>query len=250
MHEILSLRDVFNNIDFPEYVGTKYSIYTKSSIMGKLVRNVFEYFSPCYFHEKRMAFYDNLLDSLPLDCYLRGFWQSEKYFSHISDTILMNFHFKPFQDNRNLRLADELRRYNSISIHVRKGKDYMAEVDRTDGVCDVEYYNLAITYMKEHVVNPKFYIFTDNPHWVSKNIKAIDYELIDWNPIVGKNNYLDLQLMSLSKHNIIANSSYSWWAAWLNSNSYKMVIAPKLWFNSKSKRDNPLDLIPESWISL
>ncbi|NUN81029.1 alpha-1,2-fucosyltransferase, partial [Bacteroides ovatus] len=74
----------------------------------------------------------------------------------------------------------------------------------------------------------------------------LDYTLCDWNPTSGKQNYLDMQLMSCAKHNVIANSTYSWWGAWLNENSDKIVIAPKRWFN---KIVTP-DILPEQWIKI
>lgn len=134
---------------------------------------------------------------------------------------------------------------NSVAIHVRKGADYQSKQNRKN-TCTIDYYRLAIDYIRMHVQNPVFYVFTDNKDWVIENFTDLDYTLCDWNPTSGKQNYLDMQLMSCAKHNVIANSTYSWWGAWLNENSDKIVIAPKRWFN---KIVTP-DILPEQWIKI
>jgi hypothetical protein len=114
------------------------------------------------------------------------------------------------------------------------------------GVCSLAYYQKAIEYIKSQVKTPVFYIFSDDIEWVKSNL------LLDKNTVfVGHNkgteSYNDMHLMSLCKHHIIANSSFSWWGAWLNASPNKIVVAPKKWFASNQ---NDQDLIPRSWVKL
>jgi hypothetical protein len=104
--------------------------------------------------------------------------------------------------------------------------------------------------MKESVVDPVFYVFTDNQDWVKENIKDIEYTLVDWNPTSNKRNFRDMQLMSCAKHNIIANSTYSWWGAWLNRNPDKIVIAPEPWFNPEVKFYKHNKVASDLWVKI
>jgi hypothetical protein len=184
------------------------------------------------------------------DYYLSGIWMSDKYFSASSDAIRKCFMFKDFSDDNNIILQKEMQSCESVAIHIRKGPDY--KNTRNDGVANIDYYNRAINHIKSHVHNPVFYVFADNKKWAIENLKDIKYNLIDWNPISGPNNYLDMQLMSYAKHNIIANSTYSWWGAWLNSNENKICILPLIWFNPKkvNKTSVELDIAPNRWMAL
>jgi len=247
-HENISIKDVFPTLHFPEYRNDRFKVYYKKSLFSKVLRNLLEAFSNKYYHEKEMTYYENLISTLPKTCYLRGYWQTEKYFKDIETEIRDLFCFTPLADHRNLSIVEKMQNSNSVAIHVRKGKDYMSDSSRTDGICDVSYYNKAINIIQDKVKDPRFFIFTDNQDWVIDNITGIDYVLVNWNPVFGNGNYIDMQLMSSAKHNIIANSSYSWWAAWLNNTVSKIVVAPDFWFVQNSKIKNPTDLIPVEWI--
>lgn len=113
-------------------------------------------------------------------------------------------------------------------------------------MCSLDYYRAAIQYIAERVMQPNFFIFSDDIAWVRKNLN-FNYpcSYVDINH--GLESYNDMRLMSLCKHNIIANSTFSWWGAWLNSNSEKIVIAPKQWFANGMPAD---DLIPQGWVKL
>ncbi len=134
---------------------------------------------------------------------------------------------------------------------MRKGKDYLQR-ECYKGTCDIDYYQKAVSYIKEHVSSPKFYVFTDNPSWVKDNFKYFDYVLVDHNPVIGFGNHFDMQLMSCCKHNIIANSTYSWWGAYLNSNKEKIVIGPTYWFNKNMEIYRELQNVTlcKNWIAL
>jgi hypothetical protein len=145
-------------------------------------------------------------------------------------------------------IINEIMDTNSVSLHVRRG-DYLINprAKQLLVVCDAEYYLKSVEIMSSKVERPHFYIFSDDIKWAKENI-IMPFKTT----FVGENgprkSYEDLRLMSLCKHNIIANSSFSWWGAWLNENPNKIVIAPKQWFRSSEK--DTKDLIPESWLKI
>lgn len=217
------------------------------SIVGKFRRKFKLFYKKTYIRESSFRF-NSKINQLEGNYYLEGDWQTEHYFKHCQNEIRLAFKFSKFKDERNIRISQNFAKEESVAIHVRKGADYLKKI--VEGTCEPSYYIEAIKLIKQKVENPKFYIFTDNKDWVKKNITNIKYTIIDWNPTSGSNNYLDMQLMSLCKHNIIANSSYSWWGAWLNENPQKIVIGPKKWFNYQNKKFDTADLLPVKWIHL
>lgn len=185
------------------------------------------------------------------DEYVVGIFQNAKVVDYVKDEIVVAFSFSPFTDEKNLQLKKELESCNSVAVHLRKGEDYLLRATAYKGTCGVDYYLKAIDIIKQKVDNPKFFVFTDNPKWVKENLRGFDYTLVDNNPAIGWGNHFDMQLMSYCKHNIIANSTYSWWGAYLNKNPNKIVIAPLQWFSpqhdSKSYAD---ETICSGWIGI
>ncbi|MBN1585116.1 alpha-1,2-fucosyltransferase [Candidatus Uhrbacteria bacterium] len=182
------------------------------------------------------------------DLYLDGFWQSEKYFSDIAETIRREFTLKKEGELLNTEIARRIGgKSGSVSLHVRRG-DYVTDPNTNayHGTCSPEYYGEAIGLIAEKVSNPHFFVFSDDIEWVKANI-GIDYP-VTYVSGEGRPDYEELRLMSYCRHNIIANSSFSWWGAWLNPNPDKIVIAPKRWFSGASQDTG--DLIPESWIRI
>jgi hypothetical protein len=189
------------------------------------------------------------INDAPLDSYLMGYWQSEKYFINADETIRKDFNFKLPMGANNVNLMKEINEVNAISLHVRRG-DYANNVQTTatHGLCSIEYYHAAILHMANQIDAPNFFIFSDDIAWVKENLK-IDFPHTFVNHNFGLESYNDMRLMSLCKHNIIANSTFSWWGAWLNSNKKKIVIAPKRWFANETII-NTQDLIPYDWVRL
>lgn len=185
------------------------------------------------------------------NCLIEGYWQNEKYFNRIRKHIINEFTFKQFIIDKNLALVQEMKSCNSISLHVRRG-DYITNKDANQfhGTCSLQYYSTAIQYILAKVENPFFYIFSDDTEWVRKNLylDEIQHKIIEGNS--GEKSYNDMYLMSNCNHNIIANSSFSWWAAWLNNFNYKIVIAPKQWYSSDIQNDLAIDLIPKKWLRM
>lgn len=165
--------------------------------------------------------------------YIIGVFQNAKMVETVEKDVKKRFIFRPFTDERNQKLEKEMAGCESVAIHVRKGKDY-AERVWYQNTCPVEYYHKAIQLISEKVNHPKFYVFTDNPEWVKEHFKDFDYTLVEGNPASGWGSHFDMQLMSMCKHNIISNSTYSWWSAFLNAYPNKIVVAPKVWFNPDS----------------
>lgn len=177
--------------------------------------------------------------------YFIGYWQTWKYFHPISDIIREEFSFKKELDKENLVFKEKIRNTNSVSIHIRRG-DYIkkSRLDNFGSICTLDYYKQAIEQIYSTAKDPHFFIFSDDIEWAKENIKLPNTNYININK--GKDSYKDMQLISLCKHNIIANSSFSWWGAWLNSNSEKIVLTPDIWFRDV---DMP-DIIPNDWIKL
>lgn len=165
--------------------------------------------------------------------YIIGVFQNAKMIEEVEQDVKRCFIFRPFTDKRNQELEKEMATCNSVAIHVRKGKDYSQRV-WYQNTCPVEYYQKAILLILEKINCPKFYVFTDNPTWVKEHFKDFSYTLVEGNPISGWGSHFDMQLMSVCKHNIISNSTYSWWSAFLNAHSEKIVVAPTVWFNPES----------------
>ena len=177
--------------------------------------------------------------------YLSGYWQNEKYFDDIRKEICTCFVFPDDLDEKKKNLLKTIQNDNSVGIHIRRS-DYLIKENRDvyGGICTKEYYENAIKYIQEHVCHPVFYLFSDDLNWVRENLYREGMVLVEHSE--NQPSYTDMYLMSQCKHNIIANSSYSWWGAWLNSNDGKMVIAPDKWFNNHETTD----MICKGWIHM
>jgi len=181
------------------------------------------------------------------NCYYDGYWQSEKYFKPIESMIREEFDYKRILCDENSELLKDILKRESISIHIRRG-DYLSIKTNSElfSICSMEYYIKAIDYFLDICKNPYFYIFSDDIDWAMSNFKGEQFRIIDNNL---NNPEIDLFLMSKCKHNVIANSSFSWWGAWLNANPSKVVIAPKKWYNGELN-DESTDLIPSEWMKM
>ncbi len=176
--------------------------------------------------------------------YMHGYWQSEDFFSEFKSTVASDFTFINPLSAENETHSSRIESCTSVSIHVRRG-DYIKSKKalHLHGICPIEYYISAIAYIESQQPNSEYFVFTDDPVWVVENMDNLGIKLnIIHNE--GNKSFVDMQLMSLCKHNIIANSSFSWWAAWLNHDPEKIVVAPKNWFASKT---TPKNLIPKTW---
>jgi len=194
------------------------------------------------FKEPHFHYTHKILD-IPKHSIIKGYWQSELYFENYTQDIRKIFSFSKQLDSKISLIANEIDQNNSISIHVRRG-DFLLKRNYDHYVDLKEYYLKAIEDSFKSFDNPKYFIFTDDPLWVTKNfIIKYSHTIIDINH--DTKSFLDMYLMSLCKCNIIANSTFSWWGAWLNNNKNKIIYAPKNWFKNKTICTD--DLIPKSW---
>ncbi|MDH4129049.1 MAG: alpha-1,2-fucosyltransferase [Spirochaetota bacterium] len=192
--------------------------------------------------------YDENMKKVYNSAYLDGYWQSEKYFKDIENIIRKEFTIKTEANVLNKTMIEKIKNSNSVSIHIRRG-DYVSNqvTSQVIGFLGFEYYFKAIDQISQSLENPNFFIFSDDLCWVKENLK-IKYPMTFVDHNNAETNYEDLRLMSLCKHNIIANSSFSWWGAWLNENPNKIVFAPNNWF--KIDKYNIVSLLPENWIKI
>lgn len=200
-----------------------------------------------YVKEKSFSFCPEMLQ-LPDNVYLDGYWQSERYFEENAELIRKDLQITASPMNVDKEIENEIEGGGAIAIHVRRG-DFVSDstIAATHGVCGLDYYRRAIAYVTDRVENAKLFIFSDDPSWVKQNLRTeVPTVYVDHN--TEGTAIQDFRLMSLCDHQIIANSSFSWWAAWLNANPAKIVIAPARWFTLDAF--DTKDLMPEGWIKL
>lgn len=176
---------------------------------------------------------------------LSGYWQSEVYFSSIRDVIRKELCVLSPMSAADSAFADRIRQTNSVSIHIRRG-DYVhhSATMAYHGVCSLDYYQSAIKRVIDRIEKPEFFVFSDDPEWVQRNI------IIDrpWQQVIHtgeKAEIADFHLMSMCRHHIIANSSFSWWGAWLGERESSLVVAPQRWFASVKANDG--FRVPDRW---
>ncbi len=229
-NDIRKLKEPYTN----PFFRMLYSRY--NSILPYYKRNIVE--------ENQFDFDKNILKTGD-NTFFYGYWQSDKYFYDIRNELLNDFTLKNDLSEKNAELAVIIDKCESVSIHVRRA-DYVSDtrIHNVHGVCSESYYDNAIRYLSVILTRPVFFIFSDDIEWCKTHLK-FDGKKYFISHNTGNTSCFDMRLMSLCRHNIIANSSFSWWSAWLNTNPGKIIIAPQTWFRDPSK--NTKDLIPDTW---
>lgn len=193
--------------------------------------------------------YDPRITRLPPPVYLEGFWQNEGYFIEIADRLRNDWFLPRGEPNeRNLQLLEIIASGSCASLHVRRG-DYVsnAETAAFHGACDASYYQRAAQWIVERHDIRRFIVFSDEPEWAQANLKLpCPAEHVSNN--TGRASHWDMHLMRHCAHHIIANSSFSWWGAWLNPSRAKTVIGPKQWFQGNNTPAT--DILPTAWTAL
>ena len=246
-----TLRDFELNIfeiEFDTVNPLLWKLYRK---LSSLISNL-KFFPETYLvrvYSEKSPEFDDFFLSISDNAYLSGYFQSEKYFKKYRQELLKLFKFKYALTGDNTEIIKSIKKHNSVSIHIRRG-DYVSnkEIHSVHGSLTIKYYMKAIKLIREKLDNPHFYFFSDDIKWVEQNFNLDSQMIIAHN--TGSESYRDMQLMSCCKHNIIANSSFSWWGAWLNENSEKIVISPLKWFKDPVRNSLTMDLIPVGWIRL
>lgn len=222
----------------------KFKINTSNKYTRTLQRNFPFLFKNLYVAESGVGYHKQFLN-FRKNTYLDGFWQSEKYFDRIKSILFKEFIPKEPLNTENIDWLDKIKASESISLHVRRG-DYITQNSALDfhGLCDITYYESAINIIKENNSVYEIFVFSDDLEWCKANFNFLEKtHFVDSNQ--NTNAYLDLFLMSNCKHNVIANSSFSWWAAFLNQNNDRIVVAPKKWYTNTEIE--PTDLFPSQW---
>jgi len=239
--------DIFDNT-YTEAQKEDFSTFDKLSKINRIKRKIgFNY--PRKYNEQSPEYHQDIL-SLKSPLFLNGYFQSHKYYQAYEAEIRALFSFSTYDfKNKNLDILQTLKNEITLSVHIRRG-DYVNDpkVNQTHGVCSFDYYLNAIRYISETNKNIKLVFFSDDSAWVKQTFSHLSMDKIFVDHNTGKSSWKDMCLMSLCTHNVIANSSFSWWAAWLNANPKKQVIAPKQWFVDKNRNTN--DLIPAEWIRM
>lgn len=221
--------------------GTK-NVFTK--IKKELSKHL-PFLNSTYIKEKKnqhFSYHPDNFGTPNTNIYYRGPWQCPKYFDDVESLIREKLIFPNFSSDKSINLVNEIKDFETVSIHIRRG-DYLTH-KALGGICDLPYYKNAIAKIETLVKKPLYVIFSDDMDWCKENIKVDNARYIDWNS--GEKSFEDMHLMSLCKHNIIANSSFSWWGAWLNNNPNKIVIAPNKWIHYSDS----LGILPDEWLKV
>ena len=191
-----------------------------------------------YFNREIFSVKDNII--------LDGYWQSEEYFKNIEDIVIEDLSLLTEPDQKNKHLLKRINNSNSVCLHVRRD-DYVSDpvLQNFHGNLTPEYYVKAIDSICDLTADPDFFIFSDEPEWCKRNIITNrPHTYVDINgPDKAPE---ELRLMSACNHFIIANSSLSWWAAWLSRYKGKIIIAPKRWYRTRDEGD----IVPKRWLRL
>jgi len=224
--------------------------YQRETFIQKIIRRLRKKSKPLaniYYKEPHFHFDQNALRQTG-NRYFKGYWQSEKYFVNYREELLKEFSLKEELSAEINKYIEQIKHTPSVSLHIRRG-DYVTNrhTNSVHGTCSLAYYKKAVRHIEDKVETPHFYIFSDDLFWAKEHLSFVEnITYIELDKTVP--DYEEMILMSYCRHNIIANSSFSWWGAWLNQNEDKMVIAPQKWFNDKSLHTK--DLIPSIWIKL
>jgi hypothetical protein len=230
-----------NKFNIDENIANKEEIENfkgKNNLINKVL-NKFN-LNKIVYKEKERTIYDKNVFCKD-NIYLDGYWQNEKYFIDIRDEILKDFTPKEKNTIEVDKYLEKINSVNSVSIHIRRG-DYANHPEI--GILDISYYKNAIKYICTKVEKPIFYIFSNDLKWCEKNFDFIENKFFINDT---KTEIEDMTLMKNCKHNILANSSFSWWSAWLNIYKEKIVIAPKKW---RLDDLNNYKYLPKSWIKI
>jgi len=258
----LPMRDyVFRTYDLDLFnIKVKLSFLSRFSKFGKNVAFILakiktllkeKFFPKSIFKEKEYYFFDPEIFNQKNNVYLDGFWQSYRYFEDYQEEIRGEFSSFPEFSEQAKELSELIINNESVCIGIRRG-DYVSNPNNVKffGILPLTYFQQGIDLIKQKITNPYFFIFTDDIDWCRENFdlsENVFFVTADYN---GER-YIDkFHLMTLCKHFIIANSTYSWWPAWLSANQNKIVIAPKNWLADQKFNNYTKDLIPADWIRI
>ncbi len=204
-----------------------------------------------WIREKEDYWFDESVLRLPDNVYLDGYWQSYKYLEGIEDILRQDFAFKKELDKKSAILAEKIRAVNAICVNIRR-TDYVSNPFNNQffGVLGLDYYQRGEEIIVSRIKDPVFFVFSDDISWCKNNLKFKTETIFIEHEYAGEKFSNYLRLMTLCKHFIIPNSTFAWWAAWLNPDPEKIVITPKKWVSDTEINKNTKDLIPPSWLRI
>lgn len=181
--------------------------------------------------------------------YLDGYFQDKDYVKSIRPQLLKEFTFPDLKNDAKLWFNKISESVNPVSVHVRRGDYLKTAILQYHGILPISYYQKAVNIMSEQFKDAHYFIFSDDIAWCQNNFDFLGNKttIVDSTPL---ENWTDMVLMSHCKHHIIANSSFGWWAAWLNVSPNKMVIAPQNWFAGEKSAGNTSNIVPQDWITI
>jgi hypothetical protein len=244
------------NISLPEASREEVHQFTGGNFISRYLNKKNNYLNcPKVFAQPHYHFYEDFF-SLPEPLYLSGYWQSEKYFTNVADSVRKMLKPAVALDSRNSELIATLGSTDSVAVHIRRTDYNPTSFFQPMGL---DYYQRAFQLIGQKIIHPRYFIFSDDITWSRQQLKDLkNATFIDHNK--GDDSFKDLLLMSACRHQLIANSTFSWWAAWLNDFPGKTVIAPQTWFHNTwvTKQEpvyparfyNTKDLLPPSWVRL
>jgi hypothetical protein len=181
------------------------------------------------------------------DIYLDGYWQNENNFNEFRQEIIAELSVITEPGEKNAAVLAFMKTVNAVSLHVRRGDALWAVNQKLYNLPSEDYYRKAVAHIADKINSPVFFVFSDDIEWCKANIKTgYETHFMDFND--DSKNYEDMRLMSACKHHITANSTFSWWGAWLNSSAGKIVVTPEKWFLVKKYNDYPI--VPHGWVRI
>lgn len=216
-------------------------------VTAKVKRKLFSAANPAFeesdmYHEQIFAMEQK---------YLVGYWACEKYYADILDILRADISFPKSADgelqSKNDATIRQMEETQSVSVHIRRG-DYLDDINRElfGGICTESYYQRAIEYVKERLPEARFFLFSDDIPYVKEHYQGDEYQVIDWNQ--GKDSFYDMMLMSRCRHNICANSTFSFWGARLNPHDDKIMIRPSIHKNTQVCIPEQMKDLWQGWI--
>ncbi len=243
LHNGFELAELFN-IDLP--IAAEDEVKRIGTIPDSFVNRIRRKYltKPTHYIENEELFDKNVF-SFKDDHYFEGYWQNEKYFEPIKQNINSIFSFKKPLNAESCEAEKQITS-KTASIHIRRG-DYLLKMNSFLNVCDLAYYEKALQTLKGKTEIDRIIVFSDDSPWCRDNLNTGNIPVVyaDWN--TGRDSWQDMYLMSRCMYNIIPNSSFSWWAAYLNPNPGKIVIAPAIW---KKTAGNTKKELPANWIKI
>ncbi len=249
-HNGFEIEKIFPNAKLPIakwHQLVRFSYYIPNYIISRAIRKIIPKRKSEFIQQSSDSYiYDPHVFSDISIKYFEGYWLSPLFFNFCKERVLDIFKFRPFDTDANIVLAKMLKNKNSVTIHIRRG-DYLNN-PLFQGICSLNYYRNSINQVKKNIETPHFFIFSNDQVWCKNNLSDVigKDEVTFVNNNNGVNSYRDMQLMSLARCNIIANSSFSWWGAYLNQRADHIVYAPGKWINGMACDD----AYDEGWIKI